>query len=85
MIAGGVLALVHAVFSISLRADQIVSGFAINFLALGLTGYIFLAHYGENGHARQPPGGARRHAADRLDPVLRRRRSTSSTCSSGSR
>ena len=49
MVAGGVLALVHAVFSISLRADQIVSGFAINFLALGLTGYIFLYHYGEKG------------------------------------
>ena len=49
MIAGAVLALVHAVFSISLRADQIVSGFAVNFLALGLTGYIFLSHYGENG------------------------------------
>jgi ABC-type uncharacterized transport system permease subunit len=49
MIAGAVLALVHAVFSISLRADQIVSGFAINFLALGLTGYLFLQHYGEQG------------------------------------
>ena len=49
MAAGGVLALVHAVFSVSLRADQIVSGFAINFLALGLTGYIFLYHYGEKG------------------------------------
>jgi ABC-type uncharacterized transport system permease subunit len=49
MIAGAVLALLHALFSISLRADQIVSGFAINFLALGLTGYIFLSHYGENG------------------------------------
>ena len=49
MAAGGVLALVHAVFSISLRADQIVSGFAINFLALGITGYIFLHHYGEQG------------------------------------
>jgi ABC-type uncharacterized transport system permease subunit len=49
MVAGGVLALVHAVFSVSLRADQIVSGFAINFLALGTTGYIFLHHYGEQG------------------------------------
>jgi ABC-type uncharacterized transport system permease subunit len=49
MIAGGVLALVHAFFAISLRADQIVSGFAINFLALGTTGYVFLHHYGEQG------------------------------------
>jgi general nucleoside transport system permease protein len=49
MVAGATLALVHAVFSVSLRADQIVSGFAINFLALGITGYVFLSHYGENG------------------------------------
>jgi simple sugar transport system permease protein len=49
MIAGGVLALVHAFFAVSLRADQIVCGFAINFLALGTTGYVFLQHYGENG------------------------------------
>jgi ABC-type uncharacterized transport system permease subunit len=49
MVAGGVFALVHAVFAVSLRADQIVSGFAINFLALGITGYVFLHHYGEQG------------------------------------
>jgi ABC-type uncharacterized transport system permease subunit len=49
MVAGGLLALVHAFFAVSLRADQIVSGFAINFLALGLTGYLFLQHYGDNG------------------------------------
>jgi len=39
----------HAFFSISLRADQIVSGFAINFLALGLTSYLFLKIYGAEG------------------------------------
>jgi ABC-type uncharacterized transport system permease subunit len=49
MIAGGLLALLHAIFAVSLRADQIVSGFAINFLALGTTGYIFLHHYGDEG------------------------------------
>ena len=49
MLAGGLLALVHAFFAVSLRADQIVSGFAINFLALGMTGYIFLHHYGDEG------------------------------------
>jgi general nucleoside transport system permease protein len=47
--AGGVLALVHAFFSIQLRADQVVSGFAVNFIALGLTGYVFIAHYGDQG------------------------------------
>jgi ABC-type uncharacterized transport system permease subunit len=49
MAAGGVLALVHAVFSVSLRADQIVGGVAINFLALGITGYLFVDRYGEQG------------------------------------
>jgi ABC-type uncharacterized transport system permease subunit len=48
-VAGGVLALVHAVFSITLRADQIVGGVAINLLALGITGYLFVEHYGETG------------------------------------
>jgi ABC-type uncharacterized transport system permease subunit len=49
MAAGGVLAFVHAFFSVQLRADQIVSGIALNFLALGVTGYIFLDHYGDQG------------------------------------
>jgi simple sugar transport system permease protein len=49
MAAGGALALVHAFFSVQLRADQIVSGIALNFLALGITGYIFLDHYGDQG------------------------------------
>ena len=49
MAAGGVLALVHAVFSITLRADQVVSGIAVNFLAIGITGYVFVAHYGDQG------------------------------------
>jgi general nucleoside transport system permease protein len=49
MAAGGLLALVHAVFSITLRADQIVSGTAINFLALGITGYVFVEQYGDQG------------------------------------
>ena len=49
MAAGGALALVHAFFAVTLRADQIVSGFALNFLALGITGYVFLNHYGEEG------------------------------------
>jgi ABC-type uncharacterized transport system permease subunit len=45
MVAGGVLALVHAFFSIHLRADQIVGGTAVNFLALGITGYFFVQLY----------------------------------------
>ena len=49
MAAGGLLALIHAFFSIHLRADQIVSGTAVNFLALGLTGYLFRSIYGTKG------------------------------------
>jgi simple sugar transport system permease protein len=45
MISGGLLAFVHGVFSIHLRADQIVSGFAVNLLALGLTGYLYSSIY----------------------------------------
>jgi ABC-type uncharacterized transport system permease subunit len=48
-VSGGAFALVHAFMSINLRADQIVSGTAINFLALGVTGYFFIQVYGENG------------------------------------
>jgi general nucleoside transport system permease protein len=49
MASGGVLALVHALFSVTLRADQIVSGFALNFLALGVTGYFFIDIFGTEG------------------------------------
>ena len=45
MLFGGLLALVHAFFSIHLLADQIVSGFAVNLLALGATGYLFTSIY----------------------------------------
>ena len=45
MLSGGLLALIHGFFSIHLRADQIVSGFAVNLLALGLTGYLYSSIY----------------------------------------
>ena len=47
--AGGAAALVHAFFSIHLQADQIVGGTAINFLAVGVTGYLFIDIYGTEG------------------------------------
>lgn len=37
MVAGGLVALVHAFLSVTRRADQIVSGAAINLFALGIT------------------------------------------------
>ena len=49
MAAGGLLALIHAIFSVSLRADQIVSGTALNFLAFGITTYLYLNRYGAEG------------------------------------
>jgi general nucleoside transport system permease protein len=49
VVAGAALAFVHAIFSIHLRADQIVSGTAVNFLALGITGYLYNDIYGNNG------------------------------------
>jgi ABC-type uncharacterized transport system permease subunit len=47
--AGMALAVVHAVFSVTLRSDQIVSGTALNFVALGLTGYIYVDVFGTDG------------------------------------
>jgi ABC-type uncharacterized transport system permease subunit len=49
MVSGGMLALIHAFMAIQLRADQIVSGTAINFLSLGVTGYFYIDVYGDNG------------------------------------
>jgi simple sugar transport system permease protein len=49
MLAGGLLALIHAVFAVTLRADQIVSGTAVNLLALGITGFLFIDIYGDLG------------------------------------
>jgi simple sugar transport system permease protein len=56
VVAGMLLALVHAVFAIHLRADQIVIGTAINFLALGITGYLFTDIYGARGIPTNVPG-----------------------------
>jgi ABC-type uncharacterized transport system permease subunit len=48
-VAGACFGLLHAFFAIQLRADQIVGGTAINFLALGVTGYFFIQIYGDEG------------------------------------
>jgi ABC-type uncharacterized transport system permease subunit len=56
MAAGGLLALIYAYFAIQLRADQIVGGTAINFLALGITGYLYIDVYGVKGTPNDLPG-----------------------------
>lgn len=49
LLAGVILAALHAYASITLRADQIVSGMALNILALGLTTYLDYEMYGTTG------------------------------------
>ena len=49
ILAGGAAALVHAIWAIHLRADQIIGGTAINLLAAGLTGYLYIDIYGLEG------------------------------------
>jgi general nucleoside transport system permease protein len=49
MVGGLLLALIHALFSVTLRADQIVSGFAMTFLGAGITGFFYVSIYGTQG------------------------------------
>ncbi len=49
IIAGGLIALVHAIVSINFKANQIVSGIAINIAALGLTNYLLFTQTGGQG------------------------------------
>jgi ABC-type uncharacterized transport system permease subunit len=55
MAAGAGFALLHAFFAIHLRADQIVGGTAVNFLAVGVTGYLFIDYYGDQGTPTNVP------------------------------
>jgi ABC-type uncharacterized transport system permease subunit len=70
MAAGGALALIYAYFAIQLRADQIVGGTAINFLALGITGYLYIDVYGVKGTPNDLPGIPDVHISwlDRIPP-----------------
>jgi simple sugar transport system permease protein len=40
ILCGGLISLVHAIVSINFKANQIISGIAINIIALGLTNYL---------------------------------------------
>lgn len=61
LLSGMALALVHAFASITLRTDQVVSGTAINILALGLTGFLMEVIFGRPGTTDPVP---------RLTPVF---------------
>ncbi len=47
--AGLLFALIHAVMCITFEADQIISGTAINLLALGGTGFLMVVFFGSGG------------------------------------
>ena len=49
IIAGSLISLVHAIVSINFKANQIVSGIAINIAALGLTNYLLFIQTGNQG------------------------------------
>lgn len=52
MIAGGLLSLIHAYLTVGRGANQIISGAAINLLALGLTNFLYRALLGSAGRRR---------------------------------
>lgn len=47
MVVSGIFSIIHAVASVSFRADQVVSGVAINFLALGIGIFLTKQWYGK--------------------------------------
>ncbi|MDA8442652.1 MAG: ABC transporter permease [Peptococcaceae bacterium] len=57
MLSGGLLALLHAVAAVTFRADQVVSGVAINFMANGFSMFMLYKLYG---------GGQTPHIATKL-------------------
>ena len=53
--SGAGIALIFAFFVVRLRADQIITGMAVTLLAMGLTGTLYQALYGEAGAALSIP------------------------------
>src|SRR6185503_12501936 len=53
------MAMLHAVASITLKGNQIISGVAINFLAQGLTAVLGLAWFHLGGRTPAPPDSGR--------------------------
>ena len=55
IVFGYLISMVHAIISIRYRADQIVSGVAINILALGLTGFLLQRIFNTSGNSPSVP------------------------------
>src|SRR5579871_6090644 len=50
ILAGGLMALLHAIVSINFKANQVLSGIAINIAALGITNYLLFALTANQGY-----------------------------------
>lgn len=55
LVFGFLISMIHAVVSIRFRANQIVSGVAINILALGLTGFLLQQIFNTSGNSPSVP------------------------------
>jgi general nucleoside transport system permease protein len=55
MVVGGLTGLIHAVVSIRYKADQIISGVAINLMAIGIPALILTGVYGNSSTSRPAP------------------------------
>lgn len=55
IVFGFLISMIHAVISIRFRADQVVSGVAINILALGLTGFLLQLIFNTSGNSPSVP------------------------------
>jgi general nucleoside transport system permease protein len=66
-VAGTALSALSALFCVRLRADQVVVGLAVNLLAIGLTGTLYRARFGQSGELLSVP---RIPSISGLDPVL---------------
>lgn len=63
-VTGLALNMVSAWFTITLCADQVVVGTAVNLFALGLTGTLFRAHFGQTGKLFSVPQLPKFHGID---------------------
>src|SRR5918912_408290 len=62
LIGGALLALVYGVSAIRFRADQVVTGIAINLLAIGLTRFFLRLAFGSSSTSPRVPGFGGEHA-----------------------